>query len=150
MVKPSDPKSLHNLHTKWPAQIFFVNTNMRRLLVLLVLLTLSVPVRADTETWSDTSRFWAASSAIALANDWATTRDMTHRYGEGYYETNPTLGADPSQSRVDLHFLVCVPAIYLYADYLNDEDRIKWLKIVTAVEAVVSANNLRIGLRWRF
>jgi len=124
----------------------------QRVLIILALLTLlTQPCLADSDPWSDTSRFWAATSALALANDWATTRDMTHRYGEGYWETNPTLGANPSQSRVDLHFLVCVPAIYLYADYLNnDEDRIMWLKIVTAVEAVVSANNLRIGLRWRF
>ena len=124
---------------------------MRRLLAILLFLTLSLPVHAESQPWSDTSRFWAASSAVALANDWMTTRDLTQRYQEGYYEANPILGHNPSQSRVDLHFLVCVPAIYLYADYLNnDEDRITWLKIVTAVEAVVSANNLRIGLRWRF
>ena len=122
---------------------------MRRLLLLILLLA-PLNCQADGEPWSDTSKFWAASSAVALANDWATTRDMTQRYGEGYWERNPILGQTPSTQRVDLHFLVCIPAIYLVADYLSDEDRVKWLKTVTLVEAVVSTNNLRIGLRWRF
>jgi hypothetical protein len=75
---------------------------------------------------------------------------MTQRYGEGYWERNPILGQTPSAQRVDLHFLICIPAIYIVADYLPEEDRVKWLKTVTAVEAVVSTNNLRIGLRWGF
>jgi hypothetical protein len=123
---------------------------MRRLLLLILLLIPPLDCLAESEPWSDRSRFWAASSAVALANDWATTRDMTQRYQEGYYERNPILGHDPSTQRVDLHFLVCIPAIYLVADYLPEEDRVKWLKTVTLVEAVVSTNNLRIGLRWRF
>jgi len=108
------------------------------------------PCLADGDAWSDSSRFWAATSAVALANDWMTTRDLTQRYQEGYYEANPTLGANPSQPAVDLHFLICIPAIYIVADSLPEEERVKWLKIVTAVEAVVSGNNLRIGLHWRF
>jgi hypothetical protein len=127
--------------------------NPRRFTTLcLVLVTLLLPQYcwAESEPWSDSSRFWAATSALALANDWMTTRDLTQRYQEGYYELNPILGQNPSTQRVDLHFLICIPAIYLYADYLPDEDRVKWLKIVTAVEAVVSGNNLRLGLRWRF
>jgi len=129
----------------------FVNTNMRSLFFLiLLLLLLPLDCLADADAWSDTSKFWAATSAVALANDWATTRDMTQRYGEGYYETNPTLGANPSQRAVDLHFAIAVPLIYIIADNLSDERRTLWLKTVTLIEAGVSLNNLRIGLRWRF
>jgi hypothetical protein len=75
---------------------------------------------------------------------------MTQRYGEGYYEINPTLGQNPSQRAVDLHFLIAIPVIYIIADNLSDERRTLWLKTVTLIEAGVSLNNLRIGLHWRF
>ena len=122
----------------------------QRVLILALLTLLTQPCLADTDAWSDTSKFWAATSALALANDWATTRDMTQRYGEGYYEINPTLGQNPSQRAVDLHFLIAIPVIYIIADNLSDERRTLWLKTVTLIEAGVSLNNLRIGLHWRF
>jgi len=153
LVKPAT-RRVSRHYTKWPVQRFFVNTNMRRLsqrvLILALLTLLTQPCLADSDAWSDRSRFWAATSALALANDWATTRDMTQRYGEGYYETNPTLGANPSQQAVDLHFAIAVPLIYIIADNLSDERRTLWLKTVTLIEAGVSLNNLRIGLHWRF
>ena len=121
-------------------------------LLSLYLISTSLQVQAqEPEPWSDRSKFWAATSAIALANDWATTRDMTQRYNEGYYEVNPVIGRNPSANRVDLHFLIAIPVVYLIADNLEtDLARTRWLELVTLVEASVSLNNLRIGLRWGF
>jgi hypothetical protein len=104
----------------------------------------------DRAAWSDSSRFWAATSAVALANDWMTTRDLTQRYQEGYWEANPLLGRNPSQAGVDLHFALVIPLIYGVADLLDDDDRVILLKTITVTELVVGVNNLRLGLHWRF
>ena len=134
-----------------------VNTYMHRYLftvIILLILVFILPAQAQAqaeEPWSDRSKLWAATSAIALANDWATTRDMTQRYNEGYHELNPILGRYPSRDRVDLHFLIAIPAVYLIADNIeSDINRTRWLQLVTIVEGAVSLNNVRIGLRWGF
>jgi len=120
--------------------------------IILLILVFILPAQAQQqEQWSDRSKLWAATSAIALANDWSTTRDMTHRYNEGYHELNPILGRNPSRDRVDLHFLIAIPAVYLIADNIeSDINRTRWLQLVTIVEGAVSLNNIRIGLRWGF
>jgi hypothetical protein len=126
---------------------------MHRYLLTVIILLLLLPSKTvqAQEPWSDRSKFWAATSAIALANDWATTRDMTHRYSEGYHELNPILGRYPSRDRVDLHFLIAVPVVYLIADNIeSDRNRTRWLQLVTLVEGTVGLNNVRIGLRWGF
>ena len=82
--------------------------------------------------------------------DYATTRDMTHRYNEGYYEKfNPLLGRHPSTGQVDLYFVTAGLATWLIADNL-DEYRKPFLQAVSALELVCVGNNLRIGLRVRF
>ena len=120
-------------------------------LTVLILLSTTSAYSAEPEPWSDRSKLWAATSAIALANDWATTRDMTQRYNEGYHELNPILGRYPSRDRVDLHFLIAIPAVYLIADNIeSDLARTRWLQLVTLIEGTVSLNNIRIGLRFGF
>ena len=120
--------------------------------IILLILVFILPAQAQAEEpWSDRSKLWAATSAIALANDWATTRDMTQRYNEGYHELNPILGRNPSTDRVDLHFLIAIPAVYLIADNIeSDRNRTRWLQLVTLIEGTVSLNNIRIGLRFGF
>jgi hypothetical protein len=135
---------------------FILNTYMHRYLftvIILLILVFILPSKTvpAQEPWSDRSKFWAATSAIALANDWATTRDMTQRYNEGYHELNPILGRNPSANRVDLHFLIAIPVVYLIADNIeSDLARTRWLQLVTIVEGTVGLNNVRIGLRWGF
>jgi len=104
---------------------------------------------AETREWSDNEKSWSAVDGVLLLSDWATTHNMTHRYNEGYYEHNPILGSHPTAAQLNLHFLVAVPLIYLAADQVP-EYRKEILEAVGAVELIVVANNLRIGLHFQF
>ena len=68
-----------------------------------VLLLLSVNTYADSREWTKEEKLWGATAGALLAADWATTRNMTHRYNEDYYEQNPLLGQRPSTNAVNLY-----------------------------------------------
>jgi hypothetical protein len=119
---------------------------MIKILFLFVLLT-SATVHA--EPWTTEERAWGAVAGTLLLADWATTRYGSRHWNEGYHETNPLMGRHPHQDRVDLHFLIAIPAIYLFADYIPAYRR-EFLMVVTAVELGYVANNLRIGWQIKF
>lgn len=119
---------------------------MIKILFLVVLLT-SATVHA--EPWTTEERAWGAAAGTLLLADWATTRYGSRHWHQGYHETNPVLGRHPHQDRVDLHFLIAIPAIYLFADYIPAYRR-EFLMVVTAVELGYVANNLRIGWQIKF
>jgi hypothetical protein len=120
-----------------------------RLFIIAVVLFFSAAVQAETRLWTDEEQNWAIAATVFSLADWATSRNMTKRYNEGYYEQNPFLGKHPSTAHMDRHFAIGIPLILLIADNL-DEYRKPWLIGVTGVEAVVSANNLRLGLKIQF
>jgi len=102
------------------------------------------------DSWTPEQRRWYMASNVLLVADWATTRDITRRYDQGYYERNPILGRQPTKNQVDLYFFSALIGHYFLTDYLKNENRTIYLQIVTTVEGAVVANNLRIGLRLRF
>lgn len=104
---------------------------------------------AQSREWTAEERAWGITAAVVTMADWATTRDLTRRYNEGYYERNPLLGRQPSTARVDAHFAVGGLITYLIADNL-DQYRKPFLMGYTAFELIVVNNNLNIGLRMRF
>jgi hypothetical protein len=120
-----------------------------KLLIAVLFLLASAPSLADTREWTTEEQVWGTTAGVLLLSDWATTRDMTHRYAENYREINPLLGAHPSAARVNLHFLIAIPVVYLLADQMP-EHRKEILQAVSAVELFTVGNNLRIGLRFRF
>ena len=106
-------------------------------------------VHAQWATWStDEQRMFVASS-IAITADWATTRDISQRYDEGYYEKNIALGPYPSKDRVDLYFIGLLVSNYYLADY-SDKYRFYYLTLRTATHGYAAVNNVNIGLRIRF
>jgi hypothetical protein len=119
---------------------------MIKILFLVVFLT-STTVHA--EPWTTEERAWGVVAGTLLLADWSTTRYGSRHWHQGYHETNPLLGRHPHQDRVDLHFLIAIPAIYLFADYLPAYRR-EFLMVVTAVELGYVANNLRIGWQIKF
>ena len=114
-----------------------------------VLLLFSTLTWADNRAWTESEKTWGIVTANLMLLDYTTTRDMTHRYNEGYQEYNPILGTHPGTSQVDLYFVTAGLATWLIADNL-DEYRKPFLQAVSAVELVCVGNNLRIGLRVRF
>jgi hypothetical protein len=121
---------------------------MRLVLPLLFLLTTTL-CRADWNNWSQNEQRMFVASNIAMAADWATTRNLTRRYSEGYYEKNQILGPYPSKDRVDLFFIGSIIANYYIADALG-QYRIFYLGARTAVHGQAVSNNINIGLRLRF
>lgn len=121
---------------------------MKKLLVI-VLLVLSANTYADSREWTTEEKLWGATAGALLAADWATTRNMTHRYNEAYYERNPLLGQRPTANHVNLYFLSVTPAMFLAADYF-DAYRKEILQATSVLELIIVGNNLRIGLHFQF
>lgn len=105
---------------------------------------------AGWNNWTQEQKNWYVASNLALVADWATTRNMTRRYDEGYYERNIILGKQPSTQKLDLYFITYLVSHYFVTDYFKNENRILYLQMVTAVESAAVANNLSIGLKIRF
>ena len=100
--------------------------------------------------WTQEHKNWFVAANIATVGDWATTRNMTRRYSEGYWERNPLLGRQPSTQRVDLYFASWMITNYFIADSFQGKNRTIYLQIVTGVESAMVINNLGIGLRLEF
>ena len=121
------------------------------LIKYLIVLMLFLPTAswAETRPWTSEERAWGYAAGAVLVADWLTTRDMTKRYNEGYYEMNPLLGRNPTTAQVNRHFAIGIPLTFLIAHYL-DEYRKPYLMGVTVIEAIIVGNNLSIGLRVRY
>jgi len=104
---------------------------------------------AEPREWTNNEKVWGATAGVLLLSDWATTRNMTHRYNEGYYERNPLLGTQPTANRVNLYFLTVTPVVFLAADYFGDY-RKGILQATSVIELIMVGNNLRIGLHFQF
>lgn len=120
-----------------------------KLLLGTILILLSLVTHAESHTWTSEEKAWGATAGVLLLGDWATTHNMTHRYNENYYETNPLLGRRPTANRVNLYFLTVPPIVFLTADYFGDY-RKEILQATSALELIIVGNNLRIGLHFQF
>jgi hypothetical protein len=114
-----------------------------------VLVCFSTMTWADNRAWTGEEKAWLGTAAAATVADWATTRDLSRRYREGYYENNPVLGKNPSTGRVDLYFVSAGLLGYVIADNL-DQNRKLFLQGWTAVEILYTNRNLNIGLKMKF
>jgi len=104
---------------------------------------------ADNRAWTTEEKAWLGTAAAFTIADWTTTRDLSRRYNEGYYENNPILGKHPSTGRVDLYFVSAGLLGYVIADNL-DQNRKLFLQGWTAVEIFYTNRNLNIGLKMKF
>ena len=109
----------------------------------------STVAQAAWDDWSNDDQRMFIASNVALTADWITTRDLTRRYDEGYFETNRILGTYPSSDRVDLYFTGMIIANYFIADYF-EKCRIYYLFIRTGQHGSAATNNINIGLQLKF
>jgi len=121
---------------------------IKKILVVCSLL-FSLSVSSENRPWTAEERAWGWAAGAMLVGDWLTTRNMTQRYNEGYYERNPVLGSHPTTAQVNRHFAIAVPVVFLVADNWQSQ-RKHWLMGVTIIEAAMVANNLSIGLRIQY
>jgi len=122
---------------------------MKTLLLFLFLMFPFVTF-ASMEDWTEEQKKWYIASNVVILADWATTRDLSRRYHEGFHETNPFMGRYPSTKRVDHHFLTVLVAHYFVTDILSSKNRTIYLQFFTIGQASIVANNLNLGLRIRF
>lgn len=125
--------------------------HFKYILIFLMFLMLITAGRSHAgDRWSTEDKVLFAVSTTALAGDWLTTRDMSNRYDEGYYENNVILGKHPSTDKVDLYFVSCAVLNYVITDHLPTKYRRVWLMVNSAVSLAAVNNNLRIGLRFKY
>ena len=121
---------------------------MRAILLSLLLL---IPSAAWAwEDWDRETKTMFVASSIAITADWATTRNMSGRYDEGYYEKNPILGKHPTTTEVDLYMIGMLVSNYFITDWLPKEYRMFYLGVRTISHGSAAHNNMQIGLRLQF
>ena len=103
----------------------------------------------EARAWTDEEKIWGTVAGSMMLGDWTTTRYGSRHWHEGYYEKNVILGKQPHTDKVDLYFLVAIPAAYLAADYFSDYRKIILMSL-SATELVMIGNNLSIGLKLKF
>jgi hypothetical protein len=118
-------------------------------ILVTALVLFSTTTLADNRAWSGEEKAWLGTAAAFTVADWATTRDLSRRYREGYYENNPILSKHPSTGRVDLYFVGAGLIGYAIADNM-DQYRKPFLQAWTAVEIFYVNRNLNIGLKMKF
>ena len=120
-----------------------------KIILISILLLFTSNEYAQWSTWADNEQRMFVASNIAIVADWATTRDISKRYHEGYYEKNMILGPYPSKDRVDLYFIGLLVSNYYLADYTNKYP-FYYLTFRTATHGHAAINNVNIGIRLRF
>jgi hypothetical protein len=113
------------------------------------LLLISTATLADNRAWTTEEKAWLGTAVAFTVTDWATTRDLSRRYNEGYHENNPILGKHPSTGRVDLYFVTAGLIGYTVADNL-DQSRTTFLQMWTGVSIFYTNRNLNLGLKMKF
>jgi hypothetical protein len=126
---------------------------MFKKLIILLLVCWSSSVVADpfseTRTWTNEEKYWGAVLGVALLADWSSTRYAARDGWNGVKENNPLLGSTPSVSKLDRHFIIGIPLLYLGIDQL-DKNLKYALMGATAIEVVAAHHNVRVGLRFQF
>ncbi len=101
--------------------------------------------------WSDTDRALLVASNIALAADWASTRNAARQdWPGGLFEQNFILGRYPHQDKVDLYFIALIATNYLIADNLSTGKRKFYLSIRAITHAHAAHNNVQLGMEIKF
>ena len=119
-------------------------------LIVLALLCLSSFVHAF-----ERQDIEATTGALLIVGDWATTRNMSKRYNEGYYETgvllNTVYGRRPSTNQVDLFFALRLLTHYaIYKSDLSPDTKSIYYYLTIGDHGYAFGNNLSIGLKVRF
>ena len=126
-----------------------------RALILALALALSTSASAFCNKLAEKDRDLFIASNIAIAADWQTTRDMSHRLDEGYREIGPiaktVIGSQPTTAQVDSYFAARFLINYYLVCQLDDaEFKNTYLWATTLSHGLGATNNYRIGLRIRF
>ena len=123
---------------------------MRYITALLLSLFITTAY-AGWDTWDTDTKTMFVASQLAIAADWATTRDgVRNGFARNTHETNSILGRYPHKDRVDAYMLTLMISNYYITDWVPQQYRGWYLGLRTATHAVAARNNLELGWRMRF
>lgn len=117
---------------------------MKTVVVLIALLFLSSPAYAWTKADSQRQLVYTAIHIV----DWGQTRNYATR--DGYYETNPILGKNPSIQEVDTYFAATLAGHTLVSYYLPPKYRAYWQMFWIGAEFRQVTINYSIGISVHF
>ena len=89
-MKPLQLRIYTSLQAKLGKEVKLILGVIKKVLVT-VLVCFSTMTWADNRVWTGEEKAWLGTAVAATVADWATTRDLSRRYNEGYYENNPIL-----------------------------------------------------------
>jgi len=120
---------------------------LSRSLAALMLIMSSTQLIATTWDKNDSQRQWMYLTAHSL--DWLQTRYIAN-HSDAYYETNPLLGREPSQGKVDAYFFTTGLLHSWIAYNLRPRYR-KWFQYSTLVmETGYVGHNVSLGIGFDF
>lgn len=117
-------------------------------LMLLFLLTIAFQCSAQKN-----EAMW--QGAALIITDWSTTRNMTYRYNEDFFEkgliASKVIGNKPTREKVDLYFITRLAIHYaVYKSDLSSSDKHTYYYVTIADHGSATINNLTIGLKMKF
>jgi hypothetical protein len=118
---------------------------MKYLLIIALLFATS----AKADEWSTTDKVLETAYMATILVDWRQTQDI--RNHAGYYEKmNGILGSHPSNTKINVYFVVATAAQYMIADALPEGYRTAWIGSGVLFELNVTSKNKSIGLKWNY
>lgn len=122
---------------------------MKKIIVLLILLTLTPGVSMAADKWSKQD---VALESVYLALhliDWGQTRDIALQ-PERFYEMNPILGKHPSINDVNIWFLMTGFLHPIITHILPENWRPVWQGVSIFTSGGLVLNNFSIGLKMNY
>ena len=122
-------------------------------LIILVFFAILLCVFGDAhaaDRWDKQDVELEVTWEVLHAVDWGTTLDITRRYDEGYYESNPILGRHPSAGTVNVYMGAWALLHPVITHYLPGKYRPYWQLITIGVSGGAAASNINLGLNVKF
>jgi hypothetical protein len=121
------------------------------ILATVFLLGLIAALSATAADWSEADTRRQIYFTVAALGDYGTTKNLTRRYDEGYYESwNKFIGDNPSSRKVDLYFALWIPGHYLIARRLDADWRPAWQWGGAIAHTLAAIHNRQLGLKFEF
>jgi hypothetical protein len=107
-------------------------------------LLLAAPLIAS-EPWTVQDKAVEGMFVASMVADWRQT-SMIHT--GTWHETNPVMGAHPTQATINRYFLVTTALHAIIADQLHGKARTAWQAVWIGLEVGTVQHNYAVGIRF--
>ncbi len=116
---------------------------MKTLLLLIITLMITQSC-THSQPWSTQDKILQSTYLSLHTTDWAQTRNAD--WSTGLHETNPILGNSPSQSSIDIYFILTGLAHCLVTHILPPVYRPYWQGLTILLEGYCVGKNFQLGM----